>query len=151
MAKTVLLARPHPFIVSEMKPFLEQAGYEVTKLETLSDLALGAKNSQGVVISFAVSSSVGESAEDVFLQLRQSVPRVPVLFAALLPFEKYRSSLERVAKQAGIHATILGVDTQNENLSSLGSPETFLYISKDDLADATRRELALKLVQRHFR
>lgn len=27
MAKTVLLARPHPFIVNEMKPFLEQSGF----------------------------------------------------------------------------------------------------------------------------
>lgn len=26
MSKTVLLARPHPFIVSEMQPFLEQNG-----------------------------------------------------------------------------------------------------------------------------
>lgn len=150
MAKTVLLARPHPFIVSEMKPFLEQGGYEAIKIEALTDLAAKAKLGRGVVISFAVSSSVGESADDVFVQLRQGAPRIPVLFAALLPLDKYKSSLERVAKLAGIQATILGVAAENENALALGKPDTFLYVSKDDLADAPRRAIALKMVQRHF-
>lgn len=36
MAKPVLLARPHPFIVSAMKPFLEQNGYVPNKLNAVA-------------------------------------------------------------------------------------------------------------------
>lgn len=90
MNKTVLLARPHPFIVAEMKPFLEQSGYNAVKPEKLDDMASIARSSAGAAISLAVSSA-------------------------------------------------------------LGKPETFLYISKDDLADAARRAIASRMVRRHFR
>jgi|GEM_PF-5933262 hypothetical protein len=35
MAKSVLLARPHQFIVTEMTPFLAQAGYNISKLKMI--------------------------------------------------------------------------------------------------------------------
>jgi len=151
MTKTVLLARPHPFIVAEMKPFLEHGGYAVAKLENQTNLATQARSSAGVVISLAVSSSAGESADDVFTRLRQGAPRIPVLFAAMLALDKIQSSLELLAKKAGVQATILGVAAGNENAAALGKPETFLYISKDDLADTARRAIASRMVQRHFR
>lgn len=151
MTKTILLARPHPFIVAEMRPFLEQSGYGVSKVERTENLPTQARSSAGAVISLAVSSSVEESADGVFARLRQQAPRVPVLFAAMLALEKIQSSLERIAKQAGIQATILGVAMGNESLTALGKPETFLYISKDDLADKTRREIASRMIRRHFR
>lgn len=37
MTKTALLARPHPFIVVEMKSFFEYGGYIATKLEHLDE------------------------------------------------------------------------------------------------------------------
>lgn len=151
MSKTVVLARPHPFIVAEMKPFLEQAGYSAAKLENLSDLATLARSSKAAVISLAVSSSLGKSADDIFLQLRQGAPQVPVLFAAMLALDKLQGSLQRIARQAGVQANILGVAAENENAVILGKPDTFLYISKDDLADASRRAIAARMVQRHFR
>lgn len=149
MAKTVLLARPHPFIVAEMKPFLEQGGYAADKLENQADLATRARSSAGVVISLAISA--GESAEEVLKRLRQGAQRIPVLFAAMLGVDEIRGSLERLAKNAGIQATILGVAAGNENAAALGKEETFVYISKADLADPTRRAIALRMVQRHFR
>lgn len=151
MAKTVLLARPHPFIVAEMKPLLEHSGYAPAKLENLVDLAVQARSSAGVVISLAVSSSLGETAVEVFTRLRQGVPHIPVLFAAMLPLYKAQSSLEWLAKQAGTQATVLGVAAGNENAAALGKPDTFLYISKDDLANPTHRAIASRMVQRHFR
>ncbi len=151
MAKTVLLARPHPFIVAEMKPFLEHSDFLAVKLENLADLAVYASKSAGVVISLAVSSSLGESAAEVFTRLRQSAPRVPVLFAAMLALDKSQGSLARLAKHAGIEAMILGVAAENEKAPALGRPETFLYVSKDDLADPARRAMASRMVQRHFR
>lgn len=151
MGKTVLLARPHPFIVAEMKPLLEHSGYVAIKLESLNDLPAQARTSVGVVISLAVSSSLGESAAEIFTRLRQETLRVPVLFAAILPLNKNQGSLERLAKNAGVQATIIGVAAGNENAAALGKTDTFLYISKDDLADPASRAIASRMVQRHFR
>lgn len=69
----------------------------------------------------------------------------------MLGFDKSKGSLERLAKTVGIQATILGVAAENANAAALGNPDTFLYISKDDLADPTQRAIALWMVQRHFR
>ncbi|CAM5369617.1 hypothetical protein [Eoetvoesiella caeni] len=151
MTKTVLLARPHTFIVSEMKPFLQDGGFSAAKLENMADLATQAKNSVGAVISLALSSSIGVSAADMFTQMRQHSPRMPVLFAAMLDFDAGKSNLTRLAEQVGIQATILGVAAANETAAALGKPDTFFYISKDDLADPARRAIATRMIQRHFR
>lgn len=151
MTNTVLLARPHPFIAVEMKPFLEHCGFAAAKLENMADLAVRSASCAGAVISLALSSSVGDSAAEVFMRLRRCAPHVPVLFAAMLAFDKSQGNLARLAQLAGIEATILGVAAENENAGGLGKPETFLYISKDDLADTARREMASRMVRRHFR
>lgn len=150
MTKTVLLARPHPFIVAEMKPFLEHGGYESAKLDDLADLGTQTRNCVGAVISLAVSSSVGKSAEEVFTRLHQEFPRVPVLFASMVELDTIKGSLERIARNAGLQATIIGVTAGNENAAALGKPGTFVYISKADLADPTRRTIASRIVKRHF-
>jgi len=151
MPKTVLLARPHPFIVAEMKPFLEENGYQTIKLENLDSLPAQAGGAAGAIISLAVSSSVGESADAVFQRLRKDAPRVPVLFASMLALDQARPGLERIAKQAGLQANILGADAAPTATAQLGRQETFLYFSKDDLASPERRAKALRLLQRHFR
>lgn len=151
MSKTILIARPHTFIVSVMKPFLEECGYGTDKLEHISSLPAQSAGAAGAVISLALSSSIAESAQDVFLQLRRAAPRVPVLFAAMLKPEQARPALERIAKQAGIQASILGVDASPATTGSLGKQETFLYFSKDDLTAPARRVIAARLIQRHFR
>lgn len=151
MSRTVLIARPHTFIVSVMKPFLEECGYGTNRLEHISDLQSLTGGAVGAVVSLALSSSVAESADDVFLQLRRAAPRVPVLFAAMLTLEQARPALERIAKQAGIQAHILGLDATPATADQLGRQETFLYFSKDDLTSPQRRAIAARLVQRHFR
>lgn len=151
MSKTVLIARPHTFIVSAMKPFLEEGGFGTDKLEHISGLTSQTSGIAGAVISLALSSAITESAEEVFLKLKSSAPRVPVVFAAMLSFEQARPALERIAKQAGIQATITGIDPSSAVATQLGRPETFLYISKDDLTSPERRAAAARLIQRHFR
>lgn len=151
MAKTVLLARPHPFIVSEMKPFLEQGGFAVKKSEGFSGLSSSVAGISGAIISLAVTSSVTGTPEAVFAEIRRVAPRAPVLFAAMLDFAKMRDELERLSKSSGIEATILGVDPVSEGHPALGKPNTFLYLSKDDLTVPERRVIAAKVVQRHFR
>jgi len=84
MSKTILLARPHPFIVTEMKPFLEQSGFAARKLENLSELSAKAAGISGVIISLAVESSISQSAEEVFTALRKASSSVPVLLPPCL-------------------------------------------------------------------
>lgn len=151
MTKTVLIARPHTFIVATMKPFLEECGYSTHKLEHIDTLPAMINGAAGAVISLALSSSVAQSAEEVFLQLRRAAPTVPVLFASMLTFEQARAGLERIARQAGIQATIVGMDAASAAAAQLGRQESFLYFSKDDLASPERRALAVRLIQRHFR
>lgn len=151
MSKTVLIARPHTFIVAVMKPFLEENGYAIDKLEHISGLQSQSIGAAGAVISLALSSSIIESAEEVFLKLKSMAPRTPVLFAAMLSLEQARPALERIAKQAGLQANILGVDATSAAAAQLGRQETFLYLSKDDLTFPERRAIAARLIQRHFR
>jgi len=153
MAKTVLLARPHPFIVSEMRPFLEQNGFVPKKLESLAALPTSVAGASGTIISLAVASSVGivESAEEVFAAVRKQSPPLPVLFAAMLDFAKMKSTLERLAKNNGIDAIILGIDAATESNAGLSKPNTFLYIGKDDLVSPEKRAIAARILQRHFR
>lgn len=151
MSKTVLIARPHTFIVSVMKPFLEEGGYVTDKLEHISGMAAQSSAIAGAVISLALSSSIAATAEQVFLQLKGTAPRVPVLFAAMLTLAQARPALEHIAKLAGIEAVILGVDAASVATTQLGRPETFLYFSKEDLTSPERRAIAARLIKRHFR
>lgn len=104
MAKNIFLACAPPFVVAEMKPFLERIGCKVIKLEKLDDT-----------------------------------------------LDKSQGSLQRLAKQIAFRLTILGVALETENAGVLGKSDTFLYISKGDLADAARRTIASRMVLRHFR
>jgi uncharacterized protein (DUF2342 family) len=151
MSKPVLLARPHTFIVAEMKPFLEENDFSISKLENLGLLPSAIKGTSGAVISLAISSSIAESADIVFQQLRLTSPRTPVLFASMLGFDQARPALEKIAKLVGMQATLVGVDSANDVTAQLGRQETFLYFNKDDLANPGRRAIAARLIQRHFR
>lgn len=151
MAKTVLLARPHPFIVSEMKPFLEQNGYTPGKIDSLADISARVAGASGAIISLAVVSSVGESAETVFAEMRRHAPRLPVLFASIIDFAAAKSTLERLAKNAGVSATILDISPSSDMHAGLGKPDTYVFLSKDDLVSPEQRALAKRIIQRHFR
>ena len=120
-------------------------------LEHINGLPKQSSGISGAVISLALSSSITESADEVFLKLKRVTARVPVLFAAMLPLEQARPALERIAKQAGIQANILGVDATPAETAQLGRQEAFLYLSKDDLTVPERRAIAARMIQRHFR
>jgi len=80
MSRNILLARPHPFIVAEMKPFLEQNGYSPRKVHTLADIPGSTSGAAGAIISLAVVSSIGESAETVFNCITQIRPATACSF-----------------------------------------------------------------------
>lgn len=150
MPKTVLIARPHTFIVSVMTPFLEESGYVTRKLAHIGDLPVQSGGIVGAVISLALSSSIDESATEVFLRFKSVAPHVPVLFAAMLTLEQARPALERLAKAAEIEAHILGANATSASLALLGRPETFLYVNKEDLIAPESSAIVARLVQRHF-
>lgn len=151
MSRQILLARPHPFIVAEMKPFLETHGYAALKPEGSQTLDGLARACAGAVISLAVTSSTGLEADEVLKRVRSSALKLPLVFAGLLSFEKYQQTLERLAQQTGFSGEGLAVAVETEASKMLGSPQGWLYVSKDDLLDPTRRELAARLLKRHFR
>ena len=151
MAKMILLARPHPFIVTGMKPFLEGNGYSPKKLENFSDMRAGIAGALGAIISLAVESSIKETMEQVYAEIRRVSPALPVLFAGMLDFAAMKGPMRRLAISEGIEAELLGMDAESENHPGLCKPNTFLYISNGDLANPDRRKLAARIVRRHFK
>lgn len=151
MSKSVLLARPHPLVSKEMKPFLEHNSFTPRKIDSLTDLKANSVNAAGAVISLDVSSSINESAEEVFSEIRKLEPRLPILFAAMLDFSAMKGALRRIAKISGFEATILGIDPASDNHPDLGKPNTLLYLSMGDLTTPKKSELAARIVQQHFR
>ena len=149
MTSPVLLARPHAFIVSDMKPFLEEAGFKVIKTESLPQLADLSRGCVGAVISLALSSPINASPEEVIKSLRQANPGLPLMFAALLPYAKAKDNLERIGRQAGLSAKVFGLEDMSKH-AEIASPAGLLYLSKDDLAGLTSRQLALQAIRRHF-
>ena len=150
MSKTIILARPHPFIVSEMKPMLEQAGYTVIKLDDINDLPDLLESADGAVISLAVTSSIPESAEEVLARIHSQSPEIPVLFAGLLEFGKACGILDNMANNMGINAAAFSTETATRSPSALGHPNTLLYVSKDEISDPDRKRMARDLIRKHL-
>lgn len=150
MNKNVLIARPHPFIVASMKPFLQEAGFAVSKLERLDELTAQSQRPAGAIISLALSSPIPESAQEVFARLRSISARTPVVFASMLPIEKIAITLEALAKSNGIAANILSHASPSSSWGALGKQETFFYLSKADLDAPERRAVLAQMARRHF-
>lgn len=150
ITKKVLLARPHSFIVSEMRPFLEKNGFAPTKLENLQALETGNLGTfSGAVISTAVVSAVNASAEEIFAALRKRYPKLPVLFAGLTEFPVMKSAIDRVVKNLHPDAEILPFATTTETHPGLGRENIFLVLKKEDLAASA--ELTERILRKHFR
>jgi hypothetical protein len=151
MSNTVVLARPHPFIATEMRPLLEGLGYQTKKPDHLADLDNMVGGAKGAVVSLALSSPIGESAEAVVRRLGAVSDKLPLIFTSMLPFEQAKQNLGRLAQAIQLSVTLLGVDDAMANASKLGKRETFVYLSKEDITDPTRRRVTEKLISQHFR
>jgi hypothetical protein len=147
--KTILLARPHPFIVGEMSPWLEQAGFGVRKSETLVELSTLVTDADCAVISLAVSSSIGATAEEVLSVLRTLKPGLRIAFAALRSLQQVTPDICRIASAIGISASVVGVDSVSTSARFVGQSTCFVYISKDDLVDPVRKQKARSLLLMH--
>lgn len=148
MAKKVLLARPHAFIVAEMRPFLERTGYQPTRLEKLDDMQSGKLGTfSGAIISTAVVSSIPAKPADVFASLRQHYPSLPVIFAGLTEFDSTQPTIQRIVHELHPGAAILPFDKRAGEHPGLGGRDVFLFLNKEDIAAAG----AETILRRHFR
>ena len=151
MIKQVLLARPHPFIVSEMKPFLEQSGFSPVQLHGISELVkLTSTTLSGVIISLAVQSTIEETAEMVFGAIRRQFPYLPVAFAGMLDGSMASKAIKRLLPEPAETFHVIGTEVKNERRVELGRPSTFVYIRNSDLSAPETGKIAARILQRHF-
>ncbi|MGX5913967.1 hypothetical protein ACR0ST_04480 [Aliidiomarina sp. Khilg15.8] len=146
---SILLARPHPFIVSEMAPFLQEAGYAVSKLTNSKDLPQFAKTHDAAVISTALVSSISDTAEEIIQQLRQAKPRMPLILAGLLSADQAERGIKKLMKPYAEAVTIYTTQSQSGD-ARLGQPQSVIYLNKDDFTDASRRAQLMKLFKAHI-
>lgn len=92
----ILLARPHPFIVSQVKPFLAAAQLTFAAAENEGDLTRLSKTARAAVVSLALHSSLPLSAKEVVKKLRAASPGLPLIFASLLTHEQAQSQIRRL-------------------------------------------------------
>ena len=151
MNKQILLARPHPFIVSEMRPFLEQNGFSPLPIKDISELeGLASTSLSGAIISLAVQSTIDESAEMVFEAIRKQFPYLPVAFAGMLDTSMASKAIKRVLPESIGTYHVITADTNNEHRVELGRPSTFVYIRNSDLSTPDTMKIVTLMLQRHF-
>lgn len=149
MSPTILLARPYPFLVDEMKSFLEQDGYSVDKVSP-DGAELDMSGYAGAVIALAAVSELKIEPGEVLTRLRHADPAIPVVFAGLLPLSSYESTLVCIAEEQGMTARLLGVQPDCENAPELGQPEGFVYIQRDNLGQDDERGRTLAMLRKHL-
>lgn len=144
---TVLLARPHPFIVERMTEFLARNRYATRSVADGEDVPDGAV--KGVVISTSVAATswrVGQT----FRKVRERLPDVPILFATLMQPEQALAALK--AELAGMvdDPVFVTLDGPPAAHAGLGAANVFLVVHKDQVACPEALARAGWLVSRHF-
>ena len=148
--KRVLLARPHAFIVSEMRPFLVGAGYAPVRVETLEQLMQElARPLQGAVISTAVSSSLNADAATVFRLVREKAPTLPIVFAGMADLDTMKVVAERAVKALVTTPHVSGPQGYR-SVPSADRASSFLVLRKEDLQPGAFQDAALKAMRAHF-
>ncbi len=149
--RPILLARPHPFIVAEMAPFLKEAGFEGRRLTALEQLPAQVQGTSGAIISLALVSDLKASVDAVFTSLRTTAPRLAVVFAGLIDLDGAKLGLQQLAAAHGVTALIASAGDGPLPSGAARNPATFLYIGKRDLAEPARRATTMQNLQHHFR
>jgi len=141
--KRVTLARPHPAIVGDMVPFLRQQGIEVDQLTQLSDLPTKVTiDTDAVVISLAVTSTIRASVTRVLAQVMAANPNVVLIFSSELPLNKKKKNLLYVLNKYFKNIEIVGSGCPRVNTGA----KKVLYIEGLDLADTERQSRLAELI-----
>jgi hypothetical protein len=129
MQKSILLARPHPFIVNEMKPLLTQAGFDIKGV--INDAALAnieMASCSAALISLAVVSPVTMSPPQVLELLKAKKFNGKLIFAGLVPFERVEGNLKQFLAETGWNIEAPALCSAHAIDCSAG------YIQQSDLA-----------------
>jgi hypothetical protein len=151
LSPTVLLARPHPFIVAEMAPFLADAGYRVERAHAPEDLDAPHQDVVGAVVSLALTSEMPLSAEAVLRRLRSRRAGLPIVFAALLRSEHGVRAARLVLQASDEPGTVLTPAQSSEAHLESQRGQTFLYFGSSDFHDPELRRRASLMLRHHFR
>lgn len=142
--KTVTLARPHPAIVGEMVPFLEELGMLVEQVTQISQLKHQiTATTDAVVISLAVTSTIRASVERVLAEVMQLNPHVVLIFSSELPMSKKQKNLCYLLSKYFSKPCIASYDNQCLEVRN----GRCLYICANDLTDASRRSQLTQLIR----
>lgn len=129
MPKTILLARPHPFIVNEMKPLLINAGFDIKGVTAEDGLAAtDIKTCAAAVISLAVVSPINMSPPQVLKALKSGQFKGKIIFAGLVPFERVENNLKQFLADTGWHIDVRALS------SASASQANAVYVQQSDLA-----------------
>lgn len=147
----VLLARPHPMIVTEMRRFLEENDYEPLPLsELLEKPREDPRAITGGVISTSLTSKVREPVEEVARRLREWYPDLPLVFATIGERQVMARALARKLRSAIGTLGVLDALEVRESDERLGRPDHVLLLHRDDLVvSAGSSEIPL-VVKRHL-
>jgi hypothetical protein len=149
--RSVLLARPHPFIVAEMRPLLERLGFLPTPVSFEALQAGSGRSAAGAIISTAISSSIPQTAPEIYQVLVEHAPQTPIAFAGLTDIAVARSVIQRLASASAGALTILGVAEAAGQTGRLGQSGTVIYVSKEDITAAGLSEQVARVLTAHFR
>lgn len=132
--RLVLLARPHPMIVSEMQRFLRQNDYEPLPLLGLTEKPQ-ADERQIVagVISTSLTSHVHEPVEEVARRLRAWYPDLPLVIATIAERKMMGKAVARKLRSALGTAGVLDVAEVSPGDERLGRPDHVLLLHRSDL------------------
>lgn len=146
----VLLARPHPMIVTEMRSFLDENGYEPLPLSNLAERpeTQGRPIAAGV-ISTSLTSQVREPVEEVALRLREWYPDLPLVIATIAERQMIARAVARKLCDAVGTVAVLDVLEVSPADARLGSPEHVLLLHRSDLSGERSAEVG-GVLRRHL-
>jgi hypothetical protein len=143
-------ARPHTFIVNEMRPFLMAAGYTPVRVESLDQLLdeLG-RPLHGAIISMALTSSIDADAATVFRLVREKMPRLPVVFAGLADLDTVMSTAARAVKDLAASPAIAGPGAYRV-APALERASSFLVLRKEDVVAGASQQAGQRALRAHL-
>ncbi len=125
--KKALLVRPHDFIVDSMRAWLKSLPLEPVRFRALAELA-GHEPAMVAcaVVSTAISSEVKSTVREAVVEVRRTLPGVPLLVTGLSRFASARATLEGDLEGLGLSLHAVG-----DAVPRAGTP--VVYICADDL------------------
>lgn len=149
--RRILLARPHPFVVETMQPFLAANGWTPEMLADVGDIVrLGQAGYAGSIISTAPHASVRQTFLEVFEALRRRLPTLPIAFSTLLGWDLIAKELRIQVSRTVVTPEILRVSSDSLASPALGTTHGILVIRKEDLTDPSAATLTARILRRHF-